>query len=322
MSPAVRTTLWTTVADVIDPVADRFLAWLNPSIPPRQGLTKGWALTKGSDALMMVMTYAAMVAYGYFVVRPRSKQTSPVADSPTAASPASSSTIDGGGATDARGRKFTSVSEKFQQEPWLIVQSVYNVVQVVLCAYMSIEAAKLVLVDGYKFACNPFDWQKPQSWRAVNLLFVFYMSKVLDFCDTAFIILRHKWRQMSFLHVYHHMATFFVYWINTNVSYDGDVFLTVALNGFVHVVMYSYYLLRTLNVEVPWKALVTQIQLFQFALMITQASWMLFFESPFPRRVTWVYIIFITTLIALFNDFRIKTYHSKKGEGKPQKRAD
>jgi len=26
-----------------------------------------------------------------------------------------------------------------------------------------------------------------------------------------------------------------------NAAYDGDVYLTVILNGFVHFVMYSYY---------------------------------------------------------------------------------
>jgi len=41
----------------------------------------------------------------------------------------------------------------------------------------------------------------------------FYISKILEFADTAFFILRHKWTQLSFLHVYHHSTMFVFCWI-------------------------------------------------------------------------------------------------------------
>lgn len=34
-----------------------------------------------------------------------------------------------------------------------------------------------------------------------------------------------------------------VYWLNLNAGYDGDIFLTVILNGAIHTVMYTYYFL-------------------------------------------------------------------------------
>ena len=34
--------------------------------------------------------------------------------------------------------------------------------------------------------------------------------QVLDFMDTIFIILGKKWKQLSFLHVYHHITIFLV----------------------------------------------------------------------------------------------------------------
>ena len=43
-----------------------------------------------------------------------------------------------------------------------------------------------------------------------NVLYMFYLSKILDFCDTIFIILGKKWKQLSFLHVYHHLTIFAV----------------------------------------------------------------------------------------------------------------
>ena len=29
--------------------------------------------------------------------------------------------------------------------------------------------------------------------------------------------------------------------MNLNVGYDGDVYVTIVLNGFIHTVMYTYY---------------------------------------------------------------------------------
>lgn len=34
-----------------------------------------------------------------------------------------------------------------------------------------------------------------------------------------------------------------MYWLNLNAGYDGDIFLTVILNGAIHTVMYTYYFL-------------------------------------------------------------------------------
>jgi len=31
------------------------------------------------------------------------------------------------------------------------------------------------------------------------------------------------------------------YWLNCNIGYDGDIYVTIVLNGFIHSVMYTYY---------------------------------------------------------------------------------
>jgi hypothetical protein len=55
--------------------------------------------------------------------------------------------------------------------------------------------------------CNPFNAEKPVMG---NLMYLFYLSKLLDWCDTFFIIMGKKWKQLSLLHVYHHVSVFFV----------------------------------------------------------------------------------------------------------------
>ena len=149
----------------------------------------------------------------------------------------------------------------------------YNMVQVMLCSYMCIEAGVRAWDAGYTFLpCNKFNHAAPPVGF---ILYVFYLSKILDFLDTFFIIAEKRWKQLSFLHVYHHFSIFMVswvvwewlfgtsrlsltlatscflphvscvlrqfYWLNLNVGYDGDVYVTIVLNGFIHTVMYTYY---------------------------------------------------------------------------------
>jgi elongation of very long chain fatty acids protein 4 len=84
----------------------------------------------------------------------------------------------------------------------------YNMVQVMLCSYMCIEALVRAASENYSLLpCNKFNHQNPPI---AFILWVFYMSKILDFLDTVFIILEKRWQQLSFLHVYHHTSIFLV----------------------------------------------------------------------------------------------------------------
>lgn len=53
-------------------------------------------------------------------------------------------------------------------------------------------------------------------------------------------------RQVTLLHVYHHASISFIWWMITNTAPGGDAYFSAALNSFVHVVMYLYYLLAIL----------------------------------------------------------------------------
>jgi elongation of very long chain fatty acids protein 4 len=89
---------------------------------------------------------------------------------------------------------------------------VYNVAQVMLCSYMTVEAGMVAARHDYSVRpCNPFSATAPPI---APVLWLFYVSKVFDFFDTFFIILGKKWHQLSFLHVYHHLTIFLVYWMN------------------------------------------------------------------------------------------------------------
>ena len=64
--------------------------------------------------------------------------------------------------------------------------------------------------------------------------------------------------------------------------------------------------------------MVTNIQLFQFFTMISQAAYLLYKGCPYPSRITAAYFVYIVSLIVLFQDFKKKTYN-KNDEKKSKK---
>jgi len=203
------------------------------------------------------------------------------------------------------------------------IKFIYNVSQIFLCAYMTIEAGMLAYRHGYSaMPCNAFNIKDPP---VANLLWLFYVSKVWDFWDTIFIVLGKKHRQLSFLHVYHHTTIFLFYWINSNVNYDGDIFLTVLLNGFIHTVMYTYYFIcmhtkdKKTGKSLPiwWKSSLTSFQLLQFTLMMAQSSYLVFKGcDQLSLRITIVYFAYILSLFVLFAQFFVQSYMTPKKKKK------
>jgi elongation of very long chain fatty acids protein 4 len=162
--------------------------------------------------------------------------------------------------------------------------------------------------------CEPFNATNPPI---APLLWLFYVSKVFDFADTVFIILGKKWNQLSFLHVYHHVTIFLVYWLNLNAGYDGDIFLTVILNGAIHTVMYTYYFLSMHTKDIWWKKYLTLFQIIQFLTMNAQAVYLLCVDCKgFSPQITKLYLGYILSLLVLFLNFYFKSYSGVKPNGK------
>jgi len=204
---------------------------------------------------------------------------------------------------------------------------VYNVMQIFLCGYMTVESGILAYRNGYSlfplYKLAPFDAVSPP---VANLLWLFYISKCMDFFDTFTIVCQKKWSQLSFLHVYHHASVFLFYWLNLRVGYDGDIFLTIMLNAGIHTVMYTYYFLAMHTKDIWWKRYLTMMQMVQFCLMLTQAAMMMWHlnvnnDASFPPRMTQGYFVYICSMLFLFAQFYKQSY-TKKGKGKEGKETD
>lgn len=66
--------------------------------------------------------------------------------------------------------------------------------------------------------------------------------------------------------------------MNVNAGYDGDVYLTIVLNGFIHTVMYTYYFVSMHTKDIWWKKYLTLMQVRPF------------FSFAFCRTFRWVWV--------------------------------
>jgi len=269
------------------------IGWANPKLlepSSRPAVQLDLVLHDLGKALAIVAAYFVFVGMSILFLRPADGESN------------------GEKSSKLNGRSKTSVVENFKAGPILFVSKVtYNALQVVLCGWMVVASMREYRTRGFVPICNEFSTEIKVCGGLLSILHVFYVSKVLDFMDTVFIVAGGKWRQLSFLHVYHHSTIFIVYWLSLNVGYDGDIYLTVVLNGFIHFLMYFYYLATTFNISVPspLKKLLTNSQLVQFVVMMSQATYLLLHDCPFPRRVTTFYLLYIFSLFVLFMAFRL-----------------
>jgi len=71
--------------------------------------------------------------------------------------------------------------------------------------------------------------------------------------DTVIMIFEGRLRQVSFLHVYHHVTissySFAILWL----SPESDAYFSLAGSIYIHVLMYSYYLLASFGNSQLWK---------------------------------------------------------------------
>lgn len=106
--------------------------------------------------------------------------------------------------------------------------------------------------------------------------YIYYLSKYYELLDTAIQLARGKPPPHFVLHVYHHAAVLFMAWAWCEYKQTLQ-FIGLAWNTAVHIVMYTYFLQRTITRKVPrWKSFVTLFQIIQFAFSMVATGCTLF----------------------------------------------
>jgi len=216
---------------------------------------------------------------------------------------------------------------------WVI--GAYNVVCVVLAASV------VVMIGVYKWhkAVSDSGWSMrhvtctkwPMAVKGVtsapteedhillNAIWLFYSQKFFEFFDTIFFILKGSRRQVSLLHVYHHVSITIItgHYMGVMVQdgfSTGDGYLPALINSVVHVLLYSHYFMRIMCRHVGgakpwWMSYLTSIQLIQFfAIAIGIGYGAVVCPENMPPTSYWLGLAYMGSMLVLFGRFFVRRY--------------
>ncbi|XP_063606281.1 very long chain fatty acid elongase 4-like isoform X1 [Penaeus indicus] len=192
----------------------------------------------------------------------------------------------------------------------------YNLAVMLLNLYIGVELAIVSVRLRYSWFCQPVSYSKnPDEMRIAAALWWYYASKLIEFTDTVFFILRKKNNQLTFLHIYHHSTMFCLWWIGIKYVAGGSSFLAAMMNSFVHVVMYAYYGLAAFGPSVQkylwWKKHITCIQLVQFGSAGVLGARAIVVGCDFPLWMQYALVVYMASFMFLFGQFYVQAYRRK-----------
>ncbi|XP_021181934.2 very long chain fatty acid elongase AAEL008004 [Helicoverpa armigera] len=197
----------------------------------------------------------------------------------------------------------------------------YNIFQVLFSIFLVYEGSVIILDGKYSVSCEEIDYTvNPRSMRLAGATWYYFFAKITELMDTIFFVLRKKYNQVTFLHVYHHTIMSLVVWMGVKYFPGGHTTMMGYLNSIVHVIMYSYYLISSLGPEyqkyVWWKKHVTMIQLIQFSIIFVHNAAVFFYECNFPKVLNILCITNSVAFMYMFGNFYIQSYNKNKRDKK------
>uniref|UniRef100_A0A1B6C8F0 Elongation of very long chain fatty acids protein n=1 Tax=Clastoptera arizonana TaxID=38151 RepID=A0A1B6C8F0_9HEMI len=191
----------------------------------------------------------------------------------------------------------------------------HNVTQIFMNVYFVYKATVIVwLPRRYSFACQAVGNQEHDDIVAQNIV-LFLFCRLFDLVETIFMVLRKKQKQITFLHVYHHIMVSIAVWLTAKYMPGGHSILFGTLNALVHSVMYMYYFVSTIRPgsTIWWKRHITELQIVQFIVLCVQNFIGLMKPNcEYPFFLLVVYFSQNCLMLYLFTKFYFKTYIKTK----------
>lgn len=207
----------------------------------------------------------------------------------------------------------------------------YNFLQVLLSFWLFYEGLDAAWLRKYSWKCQPVDYSNsPDALRVARGVYIYFLAKLSELLDTIFFVLRKKESQITFLHLYHHTVMPMASWGATKYYPGGHGTFIGVVNSFVHIIMYTYYLLAALLPQYQkylwWKKYITTLQMGQFCLAFLHSCQLLIYDCDYPK---WSLIIILPNAMFfyfLFADFYSNAYkcnenYSKSIEGEENRVA-
>ena len=198
-------------------------------------------------------------------------------------------------------------SYRLKADYYKFIAILHNIVLVGFSASIFIQLSffllhkGIIIDDSYYFSFPSFQ----------NIVFLFYLSKYVEYFDTFLIYLKGK--TPSHLQLYHHSGAAITWHIA--ISFQLDCFwIPTLLNSFVHTIMYSYYLACLFNIHAikKYKKYLTVLQISQLVSFF--AAFYLYYPKVSPLHWNIMVLCGFANIyqIYLFLDFYYQQYKSLK----------
>jgi hypothetical protein len=140
--------------------------------------------------------------------------------------------------------------------------------------------------------------------------------------DTILMVVRKRFTQITFLHVFHHSTMLIIWWIVMTWIPGGQAWFGPVLNSAVHVFMYAYYglsVIPSLRDKLWWKKYITMFQLIQFMLIFTHTFSGLVRGCDYPLWGQLMLNGYMIIMLILFSNFFYHEYITRSNDAKRRK---
>ena len=191
---------------------------------------------------------------------------------------------------------------------------VHNVISIISSTYIFVGTIKELYINNYSIYGNELDTTHTEL---TYYMWMFHMTKYYEFMDTLIMVIRNSYRQITFLHIYHHISTVLYTWYMLYDHPGGDFYLGPLLNSWVHIWMYTYYMLACMMSKenrknyLWWSQYLTKMQIVQFVINITHSVYSLMY-SPYDTPLYIVGFINQLSFVVLFGHFYYQKYKKQK----------
>lgn len=205
----------------------------------------------------------------------------------------------------------------------------YNFIMVAASAWMFMEGCLTTNFGLDSWICPTKDsYNRSEtilSRRFIFVTWVFFFTKLVEFADTIFMVLRKKNQQISNLHVIHHSVVPLSVWVGIKFAPVAVNAWFPLMNSLVHTLMYTYFgfmaLGDSLNPSIrnklkyfkPW---MTRIQIIQFLIALIHWTFLTIVASNdksclLPRTYFYLNLGNALLFLALFTNFYRQSYTKK-----------
>uniref|UniRef100_A0A7S0B7Z5 PNPLA domain-containing protein n=1 Tax=Pyrodinium bahamense TaxID=73915 RepID=A0A7S0B7Z5_9DINO len=202
---------------------------------------------------------------------------------------------------------------------------VYNMTQTLLNLYVFVHLVWEARAQGFPYPWgNQFSYTK-EGHRLGYYIWFHYHCCQLELLDTLFVVIRKKFRKITFLHVWLRLLNMWGWFFACRYACGGDAYFPAATNAATRAVVYAFYSLSLLTergVPLFRKARVTGVQMLQLLLCAAHAVYCLyaFWDMQIPRLVLVLYLLVMLNGLVLYTDFHFQAEGKSKTDSEPSTR--